>query len=215
VETDSRPGLEADHGEPDPSPGTPVDALEDSRRFIEMHERLSRALTAECVRGRVRKQDQEDVVSEGICKFLDGHGRTGAGFDWNDLSKWAHKTVDRELSQRTQQDKAAADHLAREGKLASQSDAWSDPHAIVEAEETKARILALIRRLPEKQQACFWMAKKGLTPDQVAEILDIEVTTVYAYGTRLRDAVRAMLGDDYPTVVGLRARNPNSRRTNR
>jgi RNA polymerase sigma-70 factor (ECF subfamily) len=76
-------------------------------------------------------------------------------------------------------------HLVREDGCAN------DPAADIEKKELCGRVLDAVRKLPEKYRVVFVLAHSGeLTYAQIAEVLDIPITTIQIRLVRARRMIR-------------------------
>jgi RNA polymerase sigma-70 factor (ECF subfamily) len=81
-------------------------------------------------------------------------------------------------------------------------DGASDPAADIEKRELCARVLEAVGRLPEKYRAVFVLAHSGeLTYAQMAEVLDIPITTMQIRLVRARRMLRDRIAGDSENKV--------------
>lgn len=89
-----------------------------------------------------------------------------------------------------------AAELAALSSLAAAGSYAGDPADDIERRELCGRVLEAVRRLPEKYREVFVLAHSGgLTYAQIAEILDVPVTTMQIRLVRARRAVRDQIAE--------------------
>ncbi len=158
-------------------------------RMLALFDELREPLLRYLLSLRLAPERSEEILQDAFLKLFE-HLKSGRP-DSN-LRGWlfrvAHNLALRDLRGRQYEALAAASIL--DLPSGPPEDPSPDPEQQMILDQREARLLAALRKLPETEQRCLHLRAEGLRYREIAEVLDIGVSTVADCLRRAIDAIR-------------------------
>jgi len=144
---------------------------------LELFDRLRERLLGYLLRfGPLSAEDAEDVVQEA---FLALYQHLKLGRSRKNLTGWLFRVVHNlglKRAQSSRRDSQRTVLLTQTGDLVA--DGALNPEAAVAEGQSRRRLLAVVRALPDQDQRCLMLRAEGLRYREIAEVLDMSLGAV-------------------------------------
>ena len=131
----------------------------------------------------IRVQEAEEIVQE---VFLSLYRHVRIGRSRSNLRGWGFRVAHNlALKQRESSRRHSGSATGFDGGMLEQRcDPAPDPEEQVALSERRRRLLAVLRALPEQDQACLYLRAEGLRYREIADVLEISLGSVSISLTR-------------------------------
>ena len=143
-------------------------------------------------------EDAEDVTQEVFVSVYQNIGKFRGDAK---LSTWIYRiavTKSLEALRRNKRKRAGHTELSEEGLKGLPGAAFHHPGVLAENREKGAVLLSALHRIPENQKTAFVLHKtEGLSYAEIAEVLEVSLSSVESLIYRARQNLQKLLGDFY------------------
>lgn len=137
--------------------------------------------------------DAEEVLQD---TFLSAHTHLKDFRRQASFKTWLYRIAANQALTRLRKDKKKHELWLDEETDMATADWTTDPEVMAEHEELRRRLMQAVDALPPAYRAVFWLRDvEGLSTQEVADVLDLEVPNVKTRLLRARLKLREMLSD--------------------